>query len=586
MTQASKVNGNRGRMLVALAAIAAAGAGVAALPAAATATTYAWNGSGTSWASSTSWTPNGLPGSADTASFNLGGSQTVDLNGNQAADEISVGSGTLTIQGGSGSYNLALGSSSGGNIIYYSQGAGSPITIGSATPGEAVNVNLAAVNGNQTIVDDSTSALTFENDVSGTAATNNITILNVATNSSSSGAVYFNGVLSDGAAGGLLSLSLGVPASVIYLNGANTFTGGISIYDTVNVASLSDYGVASAIGARTASQDTNQVGPGSIGLYFSGGTLQYTGSTAQSTDRQIRLTAESTNTIDASGSNSSATISFTYTGTNTNLYNAPGPRTLNLVGSNTGRNTFSIGLTDQASNGGQTSLVKAGAGTWVLNNPSGGNTYSGATSVNAGTLIVDSAIDSSPFTVASGATLAGDGSVGTLTASSGGILSPGDGSNGSTMDATGGTALANGGILDFALGSPNVAGGTAGSSLLKTTTLSLGTGITVNIATGAGFGPGTYSLLDYTGALTDNSSGFSGWTASGLPIGDTYAFSLGSDQGTPSVQLTISAIPEPATLGLMAAGGLGILLRPRKRRGKGRPGGDVGSASRDEAGTQ
>ena len=136
MTQASKVNGNRGRMLVALAAIAAAGAGVAALPAAATATTYAWNGSGTSWASSTSWTPNGLPGSADTASFNLGGSQTVDLNGNQAADEISVGSGTLTIQCGSGSYNLALGSSSGGNIIYYSQGAGSPITIGSATPGE------------------------------------------------------------------------------------------------------------------------------------------------------------------------------------------------------------------------------------------------------------------------------------------------------------------------------------------------------------------------------------------------------------------------------------------------------------------
>ncbi len=68
----------------------------------------------------------------------------------------------------------------------------------------------------------------------------------------------------------------------------------------LNVASVSDYGVASSIGARQlADENTSATG---IGLHFAGGTLQYTGSTPQSTNRQIRVLNGATgSTIDASG---------------------------------------------------------------------------------------------------------------------------------------------------------------------------------------------------------------------------------------------------------------------------------------------
>ena len=69
------------------------------------------------------------------------------------------------------------------------------------------------------------------------------------------------------------------------------------------------------------------------------------------------------------------------------------------------------------------SLVKTGSGTLTL---SGTNTYTGTTTVNAGSLLVDGSIASSSLTtVNSGAALHGSGTVGSTIVNAGGFLVPG-----------------------------------------------------------------------------------------------------------------------------------------------------------------
>jgi fibronectin-binding autotransporter adhesin len=179
------------------------------------------------------------------------------------------------------------------------------------------------------------------------------------------------------------------PGALTLANTQNSYTGE-TIFGggIVNVASVSDYGVPSSIGARNTTDENNTVT--GIGLHFRGGTLQYTGSTPQSTNREIRmLNGVTGGTIDASGTDPSATLSFTHTGPNINLFDTPGTRTLTLTGSNTGKNSFSIRLTDQATNA--TTLRKAGPGTWVI--PNSDNTHTGETIFAGGILNISSLSD-------------------------------------------------------------------------------------------------------------------------------------------------------------------------------------------------
>jgi fibronectin-binding autotransporter adhesin len=177
--------------------------------------------------------------------------------------------------------------------------------------------------------------------------------------------------------------------------GETIFAGGI-----LNVASLSDYGVVSSIGARTLAQENTTVT--GVSLHFQGGTLQYTGTTPQSTNRNIRFLNGEGGTIDASGATPDATLSFTHTGANINLFDTPGIRTLTLTGTNTGNNTFSILMANQA--GSATSLRKSGPGTWILSGPDT-NSATGSTMVTQGTLV----LGKTGATAVSGPLIIGDG---------------------------------------------------------------------------------------------------------------------------------------------------------------------------------
>uniref|UniRef100_UPI004039C8D5 autotransporter-associated beta strand repeat-containing protein n=1 Tax=Variovorax sp. BK018 TaxID=3450241 RepID=UPI004039C8D5 len=149
------------------------------------------------------------------------------------------------------------------------------------------------------------------------------------------------------------------------------------------------------------------------------------------------------------------------------------------------------------------SVVKVGSGTLVL---SGANTYTGGTTVSAGTLrvnnIVGSATGTGAVLIQSGATLGGSGTIaGAVTVANGASVNPGNSPGTLTV---GSLSLNAGSVLNYELGQAGVAGGPLNDLINVNGNLQLDGTLNVAQSAGGTFGAGVYRLMNYGGTLTDN----------------------------------------------------------------------------------
>jgi len=181
---------------------------------------------------------------------------------------------------------------------------------------------------------------------------------------------------------------------------------------------------------------------------------------------------------------------------------------------------------------GNGTLIKNDLGRLILN---GANTYTGGTTVKAGTLELSGSL-ASAVNLEGGWLLTGlTGSAGTINGDvtmTGGVLggsgtingdvtvtsgTVGPGNSPGTLTINGDFNLTSDSILDFELGDPDGVAGTDSDLIDVNGDLTLDG--TLNVTALTDFGMGTYRLIDYSGALTDN----------GLDIGTTPDGFLTSD---------------------------------------------------------
>ena len=162
--------------------------------------------------------------------------------------------------------------------------------------------------------------------------------------------------------------------------------------------------------------------------------------------------------MDATGGGNS-TLSL---GANQSIASLSGAATSTV---NLGGNTLTVGTAPVtttfagAITGVGGNLVKDGASTLILTGSS--NTYSGTTTVDAGTLIINGTLANSAITVNDGGTLMGSGTTDSITVNDGGSLSPGNANVGAL--STGGSDLTVAGGVDLFFEYKNAVGSTPGT---------------------------------------------------------------------------------------------------------------------------
>jgi autotransporter-associated beta strand protein len=477
-----------------------------------------WTGSANdnNWSSATNWSSGVVPANDGTATVQFAGStRTTPNNGaawsvagitfNSGADAFSLGGSGLTV----GSGGITNNSSS-------LQTIANAVTLGAAQTWFATsgNLNVAAVdNGGFTLTTEVGAANALDTTASVTVASGATVDLGGFNQNwptlAGSGTVTF----------GTAQLAVGVG-------------GGNSTFD----------GVFSGAGNVT------KTGAGTFTL---GGTHTYTGAMTVSQGTLVLGVTDSLAYTSALSIASGATVNL---GASQILQRLSGAGAINVgtsilsVGSGGATSSFSGDISGQSG-----SVKKVGSGLLtVLGNITAPIAISDGTLVNSGSL-------QGAVSVQSPGLLSGNGTfAGLVTVNSGGTVSPGAGVG--TVSFGGGLTINPGAVFNFQLGSTSnqlqITGGTL-------TGPGLGNQATLNFVAGNGFGPGTYTLMSYASAAVSGDFGAGSFAVgSGL---NGYAVNLATNGS--ALELTVSAIPEPATTaGLAGLAALGLVFCKRRNR--------------------
>ena len=478
-----------------------------------------------------------------------GGALVLNSANAMTVGEISLSGGVLGLGAGNFTRSLATGNNNfrwlsggtGGGFAAY--GADRSVNVGGAGAGLTWGATSFIQVGQTFMLGaaDSTHTLTYVNPLGLGSATRTIQVADGTSSSNVDG--EFSGVLS-GTGGGINKTGAGT----LLLSANNTYSG-----ETLLAVGTVALGHANALGVG-----------GNIS--FSGGTLQYGAN--NTTDYSSRLVG-SGSVVKIDTNSQSVTYASALASSNSGGLEKIGSGTLILAGNNTytGGTTITAG-TLQIGNGGTSgslvssstisnsgalafnrsntltqgtdfsntitgtgALLQNGSGTLVL---SANNSYSGATTIHAGTIQLTGSISNSATTINSGGTLMGNGTAGAVTIRSGGIISPGNSPGTITV---GNSIWEGGGNYNWQLYD------SAGSAGTGWDFLSSAGSLTLNATSGNKFNINLWSLSginpDSNGnALIFNASTSSSWDIASFAGGisgfssDIFNFNTAATSGT------------------------------------------------------
>lgn len=495
--------------------------------------TISLSGSGTLGATTGSLTVNN-------GTLSLGGTnQTVGaLNGSGGTINTSTGTSMLTIgtSGATGAYAGTIANGV-GTVAVTKTGNGTQTLSGTNSYSGVTSINGGTLSVTANVNLGTTVSAAAINLGGGT-----LLIGGNGTNFSTSRAIILNaggGILDSGASDNVMTFMTGSTVT----NGGNLLTlqgsGNGSIADVIGNGSG---GVAkNGAGTWTLSGANSYTG----GTTVSNGTLQLSGSgTLGPTSGSLTVNG---GTLNLGGTNQTVGA---LNGSGGAINSSTGISTLTLgMGGATGAYSGTI-----ANGGGSVALTKTGSGIQTL---SGTNSYTGATAINGGTLLINGNQSSATGAVTatnSGSMLGGTGTIGgDVTVNSAARIQGGNGTAGTTLTLSGALTLSDASIIQLALGPSGLhstlartgAGGWTFDSDQAFTFINLGAqaGTYDNIIIGLNADPGT------TASWTITNPGFTG----------TFSYGGGN------IDFNLTAVPEPSTwiAGALAMGVVGWSQRRR-----------------------